>query len=559
MKIKNRNLIEKRWLSMKQEMQSWIPGWKDIQKYIKPTRGFFDDSTPNQGRTIDHKTQLDDAPSRALRTLASGMTSGLTSPSRPWFKLGLQDQELMEFGPVKEWLNKVQQKMMAVFSQSNIYGVLNSIYEEIGGFGTASAIIQEDFDTVIRARNFTIGEYWLGQDSLGRVNSFGRQYNMTIGQLIQEFGEDNVSQKVLSQYKQRSIDAWVKVCHLIEPNRDRILEMEDFGNMAFRSIQWELGADPDTALKIGGYEDFPILAPRWDTTTTAHIYGRSPGWEALGDVKMLMKMQKDKLIALDKVIDPPVQMDGSVQGESNLLPGGITRTSAINPNSGVRPAYQINPDLNSIQAIINDTKQAIDKTFYVDLFMMVAQLEKTQMTAREIVERHEEKLLMLGPVLERLESELLDPLIERSFKIMLRTGVIPQPPLEIQGRDWKVEYISMLAQAQKMVGTTAIEQTMNFAGNMAKVFPAILDAVDADEAMIEYGDLIGAPPKIIRSKEEILAIRDQRLKAEQAAQTAAVMPEMVKGAKTLSETELGKNSALDAIVGNQGQPVPVPA
>jgi len=206
--------------------------------------------------------------------------------------------------------------------------------------------------------------------------------------------------------------------------------------------------------------------------------------------------------------------------------------------------------------MINETRQAIDKTFYVDLFLMIAQIDKGQMTAREIVERHEEKLLMLGPVLERLEGELLDPLIDRTFKIMLRTGVVPPPPEEIQGEDMKVEYISMLAQAQKMVGTTAIEQTISFVGNMMDAFPEIKDAVDADEAIIEYGDLMGIPSKIIRSKDEIMAIREERQKAEQAAQTAAVMPQMVEGAKKLSETELGKNSALDALLGNRQTQLP---
>ena len=546
-----RKPFEQRFNAMKNEAQSWLPAWKDLSAYIRPTRGFFDEQ-PNKGKTIDSKTIIDGTPARAARTLASGMTSGLTSPSRPWFKLGLTDQELMQYGPVKLWLDLCQQKIMSIYSKSNIYGVLHSIYEEVGPFGTAAAIILDDSYDVIRGRNFTIGEYYLGSGANGRINSFGRTYWMTTGQMVQEFGFDKCPDTIQREYKDHKVDAWHKICHLIEPNDDRIDGKIDFNNMPYRSVYWMEGDTKDQFLKRAGFEDFPILAPRWDLTTTADIYGKSPGWDAIGDVKMLQRMQKDKLVGLDKMVDPPLQTDASVEGEVNSLPGGVTRTSSQNQNGGVRAAYNVNIDFQNLGLSIREAQIAIDQTFYKDLFMMIAQSDRRQMTAREVVERHEEKLLALGPVLERLESELLDPLIDRTFNIVMRSGLVPPPPQELQGMDIKVDYISMLAQAQKMVGTTAIEQTIGFIGNLAGANPDVLDNVDFDEVASEYADMMGVPARIMRTKEDVQAIRQEKIKAAEEAKQQQQVASGIQGAKLLSETKLDDNNALGAVMTGTG-------
>jgi len=314
----------------------------------------------------------------------------------------------------------------------------------------------------------------------------------------------------------------------------------------------------DDYLRLGGFEELPILTPRWQTTTTADSYGKSPGWKMLGDVKMLQRLQKNKLIALDKLTNPPVQVDASVQGEANMLPGGITRFSAALPNAGVKPAYQVNPDLNAIEATIAVTQQAIKRKSFSDLFLMMIDAERSgrQITATEVMERQSEKLSILGPVLERLETELLNPLIDRTFNIMYRNGLIPEPPQEIAGMEIKVQYISVLAQAQKMSGTTAINQVVQFIIGSAQANPAILDNIDWDEAAQEYATMLGIPAKVMASPEAIAALRKARAEAQAKAAEAQNMAEQAQiaevganAAKTASETEMGKNSALDQILG----------
>jgi hypothetical protein len=541
-----------RFTALQMEADSWKSAWKDIRDYICPTRGFFDEQ-PNQGKKIDHTRIVNSSAARSLNVLASGMTSGLTSPSRPWFRLGLHDSDLADFEPVKVWLATAQDRMMSVYQQSNIYGALNTGYQEIGSFGTSAMLLLEDFKDVIRARSFTCGEYFLGMGPDNRVDSFARGYHMTVGQLIKDFGADRVSQTVRMAWENGKRDQWVRVRHLIQPNDRKIDGAIGFEGKAFISCYWEESSQTDTFLRCSGFDDFPVLAPRWTTTTTADVYGRSPGWEALGDVKMLQKMEKDKLLALDKVVDPPVLRDATIgEGEVNTLPGGVTVTSSSTQNSGLRAIYQLNPDFNAIEQSIQKTEGRIDKAFFADLFMMIAMSSSSNMTAREVVERHEEKLLMLGPVLERLESELLDPLIDRTFNIMLKNGLLPEAPKELQGMSLKVEYVSMLAQAQKMVGTTAIEQLFRFTGNIAAVVPDVIDNLDSDAAVYEYGEMLGVPPNIVRSYEEVASMRQQKQQAaaqaqadQQSAQTGAAV---VSGAKTLADTKLGQNSALDALM-----------
>lgn len=544
--MQDKQSCEKRFESMKQEASKFNTTWQDIQKYIAPTRGLFNQQ-PNEGIAIDHKLILDGTQVRDLRTLASGLTSGLTSPSRPWFKLGLQDKELMEYEPVSLWLAKVRELMMSFFSKSNIYGALYNIYEEIGSFCTGALSIVEDYKDVIRAINYTCGEYYLSLGADGRVNGFAREYWMTVSQLVEEFGIDNCSDYVRGMYTSKNVDQWVQVRHLIQLNN--YYDKGEFGAFPFVSKYWEAGKNDNTFLKVAGFEEFPVLAVRWGVTSTSSIYGKGPGWDALGDVKMLQKLQRDKLIALDKIIDPPIQMDGTVIGEPNTLPGGITRFSGLTPNAGVRTAYNVQIDLNALQNSILETKNDIGKTFYRDLFLMISSLPANARTATEVAIRHEEKLLQLGPVLERLESELLDPLIDRTFNIMNRVGLIPPPPREIQGQKIDIQYISVLAQAQKMVGTSSIEESLAFVANVAGAKPNVIDVINYDEAVMEYCRLKGINPKITRTPEEVAKIRQAAFEAAQQAQQQANLSAAVQGAKALSQTQIGGNNALSLVGG----------
>lgn len=548
--------------ALKTGLSTWLPTLIELSQFMNPTRGFFNRPTPNQGNKIDHKIVINGHARRACRTMASGMTSGLTSPSRPWFRLGVGNTDLQQIQEVQIWLDEVQKTILDIFARSNVYGCLHSAYEELGTFGTACIFLMEDFKDVIRCRVFTAGEYYLGCGSDGRVNAFGRMFQMTVGQLVEEFGKDNVSPNVLAQYNQNNVDTWINVNILIEENTDRVPDMADFENMPYRCLYWEDGSADDKYLRLDGYETFPILAPRWDTTTTMDVMGKGPGWDSLGDTKMLQKQERDKLLAVDKVGNPPVQLDASVLGEFNSLPGGVTRSSSTIPNTGVRAAYEVRPDINAMQLSINETKKSISESMYSDLFLMLMQ-DHGQMTAAEIYERQSEKLQILGPVLERLENELLNPLIERTFEIALKNGLFPQIPIALSNQEVKVKYISILAQAQKMVGVTAVDQWTTGVGMTMKLDPEAGDIMEVDEINREKADMLAIPQKMVASPEKIAQKRAARAKQAamasnmQAAQGAAsAAKDAGAGMQSAGTTPMANgNSALDntlsALTGRQ--------
>lgn len=551
--------FNKRFLQVKNEaFKSWYPSWKELTTFCNPTRGFYNDGVPNLGTKIDHKIVLDNHARRCVRTLASGMQSGLTSPARPWFTVEFDDPDLSQYQPVKVWCDQVERRMLDIYGKSNIYSILYMMYEELATVGTAASFIGPDFQTVLRGRSYTVGEYYLGCGPDGRVNTFARELWMTVIQLIREFGFENVTPDVQNSYRVNDTERWIRVRHMIEPNDDRVPGYRDFKNMEYRSLYWQDGSPQNMYLRLGGHSVFPVLTPRWARTTTADIYGRGPGWDALGDVKMLQKEQRDKLTALDKIGNPPTQSDSSVDGEPNTLPGGNTRYSAGLPNAGVRPLYQVNPDINAYRQDIIEVKKAISEAFFTDMFLMLFNEGTgggTRMTAYEVAERQAEKLVLLGPLLESVENELLTPLNEITLHRMIEIGMMPPPPAEIRGREIKFNYVSVLARAQRMVNLTSVDQWVAGVQQLAATDPSATDIINTDEISLGKADMLTIPGKMIVPPQIIAAKRKQR--AEQAAQQAKLQALKIgaeaaaaggKAVKSLANSPMNEDSALQGVL-----------
>lgn len=548
----------KRFTGLRNEAMTWYPAWKELTQFHNPTRGFFMDDVPNRGKKIDHRIVLDGQPRRAIRTLASGMMSGLTSPSRPWVKPEFEDQALNEYEPVATWLDLLERAMMGIYQRSNLYAIFYMMYEEIATVGTACSFVLPDFWSILRGRSYTIGEYFLGCGPDGRVNAIAREFWMTAVQIIMEFGYANCTPQVQNAYREHNTETFYKVNHLIEMNDDRIPGFKDFQNMQYRSLYWEAASPADVYLRLGGYDNFPVIAPRWARTTTADIYGRGPGWDSLGDAKMLQKEQRSKLTALDKVVDPPLQADSSVEGEVNRLPGGVTRFSAQLPNAGVKPTYQISPDLGAIREDIIEVKKAISDSFFESLFLGLInmRMEKSpRMTAYEVAELQAEKLLVLGPLLESLEHEMLTPANDIVAMTAVTRGLVPPPPKEIQGMELKFKYVSVLAQAQRMAGLTSVDQWRSGVEQSVQIRPDVVDIVNYDEVNLGKADMLAIPAKFKNSPATMSAIRKQRAQ-QQAVQAKLQAAESIAkatkdggaGIASAASAPLGENSALDALL-----------
>lgn len=542
-----RDRLYSRWGALKSERSSYMTHWKEISDYMLPRSGRYFVNDRNKGERR-HNNIYDNTGTRALRVLGAGLMGGATSPARPWFRLATADPDLMDFAPVKLWLSQVQRQMLDIFQRSNTYRSLHSMYEEIGAFGTGAAVMMDDFDDVIRHHVLTTGEFAIATDYRGSVTTMYREFQKTVGEMVGEFGIDNVSNTVKTLHDRGSLDTWVTLVHAMEPRVDRDPRMKDAKNMPFKSVYFEPGTDAGKYLRESGFKVFRGLVPRW-SVTGGDIYGGSPGMEALGDIKQLQHEQLRKAQGIDYMTRPPLQVPSSMKNrEIDTLPGGTSYVDMSGPTGGIKTAFEVRLELNHLLADIQDVRGRINQTFYTDLFLMLANSTKTNMTATEVAERHEEKLLMLGPVLERLHNELLDPLIEITFTRMIEAGLVPPPPQELQGVDLNVQYVSMLAQAQRAVATNGIDRFVGNLGAVAQFKPEVLDKFDSDKWADAYSDMLGIDPELIVSNERVALIRQSRAQAAQAAQQQAQNAQAAATAKDLAAAKTGEDSALTNVM-----------
>ena len=556
--------LKRRLSHLERERTSYEPHWRELAELFKPRSGNFHNLEDSQRGQKKHQTVINNTPIRAARTLAAGMMAGLTSPARPWFRLTTPDPGLAEYGPVKEWLWAVETRMRTVFAKSNLYRVLPSAYADLGVFGTHASLVLEDDEDLFRVQPWEIGTFWLAQDARLRVDTGYRLLKMTVRQMVQQFGLDACSQRVQQMWNSGQWEQRIDVYQAVEPNDERIMGALGARGMSVRSVYWEKGGDRDKLLANRGFRESPLLAPRWVAEGTS-TYGDSPAMDALGDAKALQFEERRKAQSLDKLVDPPMIAPTSLRNQRvSLLPGDVTYVDVQQGQAGYRPAYEIRPDIQWQVQSIKEIEERINSAMYADLFLMLAMSDRREITAREIEERHEEKLLQLGPVLERMNDELLDPLIDRVFAIMVRksepvwNGVVdgeallPPPPDELRGMDLKVEYISILSQAQKLVGIQAVDRLIAFAGNIAalKQDPSVFDKIDTDQAIDEYGDMLGVSPSIVMSDDRVDEIRQARAEQQRMQQMAAAAPaikQMTGAMKDLGTTQQSDDSLLAGI------------
>lgn len=538
--------------------EKWLPKWKNQRDYLAPADGQFEGDLKNDGKRRDQRIN-NQKPVRSAKIGAAGMASGLASQSRPWILIQ-PPQGVPNNSAVQQWLYSVQQSIHGVLARSNFYNILPQVCHSEMVYGTGAMSALPDDEDVVRFYHYPVGTFALATSARGQIDTFYREYSMTPRQLVQQFGKDNCSAqtKLLAEQGQNTN---ICVCHLIEPNPDADMTKMDNRSMPWKSTYWEDGKQNECILRQSGFKSFPIMAPRWDVNGV-NVYGTGPGDVAIGKSQELQLLEADKMRLVQLYARPSLTAPISIRGQgANSVPGGITWVPDNLVGAAMKPSYEPNPAaLVNIRAEIAECEQDISEAFYEDLFLLISQSEGT-MTAYEVAQRKEEKMLMLGPVVERNNDELFDPLIDQVFSIMyeasipywmgLREGepLIPPPPEELQGVPLRVEYVSILSQAQKAVAASGIERAIQFTSLLAQVQPDAFDKINSDVAQEEYFTAIGVPPTLLRSQDEVNAIRQARAQQQQQQLMAEQAAQMVDSAKTLSETPTTGDSALTAMIG----------
>lgn len=543
-----REQCARRWEALKSERSSWMTHWEQISRVLLPRAGRFLVTDNNRGDKRHNKI-LDNTGTRALRTLSGGMMAGMTSPARPWFRLTTKDPKLDETYEVKRWTSQVTGLMQMIFNRSNIYRALQSSYEELGAFGTSAAIMLDDFESVVHCMPLTIGEFAVATGARSNINTLYREFRMTVAALVEEFGYRNVSHRIQQLYDRGCMDEWITVINAIEPRYDRDPRKRDARSMPFRSIYFESDNGRGGILRETGFRHFPVLAARW-SVTGGDIYGTSPGMEALGDLRQLQQEQLYKGKAIAYQSDPPVVVPADLRNqEENLVPGGVVYLDNPSQAQAVRSSYEVPLQIQALLADIQDVRDRVDQAFYKDIFMMIAGSRNDRMTATEVAERHEEKMLMLGPVLERLNAELLDPLITMTFDRMVIANLLPPIPDALQGVELNVDFVSILAQAQRAISTNAIDRFTQNLGQLVVIKPELADKFDADYWADYYADALGIDPQLIVPSSQVAVIRQQRAQRQQQAEGIAAAQQLSEVAKNIAPMGEMRSATPDQIMG----------
>ena len=543
-----------RLLALRVNRYSFWTHWRELAEYFLPRRYRWI-ITPNmmsRGSPINQHI-IDDTGTFAARNLSAGLLSGKCSPTSDWLKLKINHLDDTQTSPISLWLAECKRLMYLVFAESNFYNAMATFFYDLVIFGTAVMLIYEDFDNVINCYNPCAGEYYIDINGKYRPVVMYREFTMTIDAVVSEFGYDACTAATRQAYDLPDGSGRTReiiVAHAIEPNDDG----KNFGipsSFPIRECYWEWGGStspqsgqqmPPAFLRKRGYHEQCAIIGRWDLVSN-DAYGRSPAMDALGDQKQLQLETRRKAQAIDKMVNPPLVADVQLKNQpASLMPGGMTYVSgfAQTGKAAIASIYDTKFPINEITEDLAEVRQRIEKVFFNDLFQVISQYEtRSNITATEIDARRAEAMIMIGPVLERIDNEVLKPAIERVWGVMSRAGVFPPAPPEIRGREINIEFVSMLAQAQEASQAGSIERLFGMAGNLVGVVPEAMDNIDVDFGLDKYASLLKIDPRIIRSPDQLQAIRMKREQANQQAQQAEIAEKLAAGAKTLSETDTG--------------------
>jgi len=558
---KLREYADKRYSSMVSTRQGQDALWYEIAGLCLPTRSvqIVENVKTNNKDASRNSTIYDGHSIRAIEICANGMLSGLSSRHVPWFRLTLADTDLMAAYPVRRWLDDVETIMYAALAMSNFYEAALSCYLEMTAFGTAGCVMQEHPARIMVCHPLTVGEYMItvGEDAL--PDSMARAYQLTTRQIVERHLADSfdstvihwdrATQAVKTAWEAGNYEQLFTVRQLIEPNAAYVPGKIGAKGKRWRSLKWEPGqSEKMKLLSLDGYHEQSFFAPRWETIA-GEVYGTGRGHKALPDMRALQLQAKRKGQATDMAVKPPTMGPPSVDRVS-MLSGRHTTVAAVDMNQGIKPIYEIPWQvLQAVGEDVQDARKAVERMTFADLFMAITNMEGVQpRTVEELVRRHEEQLTQLGPVTDRANGEMLKVVIDRVFGILHRGGALPPPPQELAGgTEIEIDFISVLAQAQKMMGLGQTERALSVAGNLAGMIPDVLDNIDGDAVLTDYWERTGAPTIGLRDpkkRDEMRAQRQQQEAMKQAAEMAPAAQQTADAAKLLSQADTGAGGTM---------------
>lgn len=501
-------ILLNRFSTLATQRRVWEHHWQDIADYIVPRKADI-----TRRRTDGEKRTekiFDGTAIHSAELLTASLHGMLTSASMPWFSLRFTDPMLDGDDMAKEWLENTTEKMYNAFARSNFQEQVHEMYADLVAFGTAVMFVDKDDVSQLRFSTRHIAECFLAEDAHGRVDTVVRKYKMSGRDARSLWGKD-IGPTLVPRVKENPYEM-IELLHVVQPRDEYDPGISDNLNMRFMSCH----IDPENKWLIAesGFDEFPYVAPRFLKASFEQGYGRSPAMTALADVKMLQEMSKTTIKSAQKQVDPPLL----VPDDGFVLPVRVTPGGLNFYRSGTRD--RIEPLMTGANtplglAIENQRREAIRQAFYVDQLML---RESPNMTATEVIARNEEKMRLLGPVLGRLQAEMLQPLITRCFNLLAKQKIFEPAPDYLQAGNIDIEYVSPLAKAQRQGELNSTMRMFEILNPLAQLDPGIFDYIDMDGLVKFITRTIGVPASVLRAEGEVTSMREAR--AEQQAQQA---------------------------------------
>jgi hypothetical protein len=569
-----RQQVELDRMVMEMDRSSYVETWTELARYFSPRRPRFLASDVNKGWRRNQQI-IDDTGGMCKDVLVAGMLSGICSPARLWFLLTDQETEAQDDQAGKAWYYEVTQRLASVLYRSNFYEEMPLLFEDGAVFATGLIWMAESEKEVANFKSLPIGSYSIHHDPEGHINKFYREFSMTVTQLLDEFGHrdangeidnwDNFSQAVRSAHDAKTQDYWFYVGHYVRPNHEYEPEAPGTRGFPWLEVYFERGMVNQTApgvstsatgteqwrfLRVRGMLQMPVMELIWKKTGEDDYGTECPGLRTIGDVRQLQAQEKRVSQASEKMINPALQGPPTLKGQRvSLLAGDLTTYDQRANDPGLRPINEVNLNIQMMEERSDRIRGRIRDGWHYGLFLMMQQDEQNgvqPITAAEVGEKKEEKLLMLSPVLEKANRTAFIPMIEFVLRAMMHRGMIPPMPPSLKGRATTVEFASIFAQAMKLSELGPIKDYSAWIQSQAQVTPEILDVVDHDEMARQYGDKVSVPPTIMRAQQQVDGIRKQRQQAQAAAAQQAQAAQQAKSARDLaaSPTDSSQPNAL---------------
>lgn len=489
------------------QRSTWEHHWQEVAEYVVPRKA---DVTKQRSAGDKRMEQIYDGTAiHAAEMLSASLHGMLTNPSMQWFDLAYLDADLNIDDEAKEYLEAVTEIMQREFQRSNFAEQIHELYSDLVTFGTGVMMIDAAPEgDGIRFGTRHISECYLSEDQFGRVDTVYRKFKMPVRAVAMMFGAENLSDKMQRKLERDPYEE-VTLVHVVMPRTERDVQRIDANNKPFASIYLDPGEK--IIIREGGYDEFPYVCPRWLKSSFEQNYGRSPAMTSLPDAKMINAMSRVTITAAQKQVDPPLMVpDDGFMLPIRTTPGGLnfyrggTRDRIEPLQIGANNPLGLNLE--------EQRRQAIRAAFYVDQLVLG---QGPMMTATEVVQRTEEKMRLLGPVLGRLQAELLQPMIERVFAVLNRQNKLPAAPAFLNDRDLDIEYVSPLAKAQRQSDVQGIVRLFELLSPLAGIDPTVFDHLDTDGLVRYMLHTLSIPARVTKGEGEIMRERSQR--QEQAA------------------------------------------